>query len=566
MAGEIEEPFRLNFQADLLHSGSISFGRFESESLSWERRSIFSHNRYLEEVEKYSKPGTVTEKKAYFEAHFRRKALLKQNSSESHDGGEFPTSSNNDLHDLEESSNGNEDAPYAYFGESPCSSGPSEYNKETEIKQHGKGHVEALYAENGNGSRHVTCFDESPYNSGYDEDSIIQECESQNYEFLSAATQDEPVTNIFDFSVSVPEHVKIDELHQSETVKVMVNSEESIGATLIDEVEQVDVASKANDSSLTSQTPKKDHDTNSGPRKMFSPKVKPASDKKLTRATLNTQVNIDRFQKHNSKEAPKGSMKPKTSESKGLLAKKQKRSHPDLPAPSVVQGIVKDLRSEKTIKARSSSSDKSLPGVWPSVNRPKQTISSSKVHVNQSTAGFSFKTDQRAENRKEARNVHSFKSFYMKIAEKMQAKEVEINQVEAKTLEKQTAEMKQFRRSLNFKATPMPSFYNDSAVGSDERKVKPLSTTANQPRPRSQSAATRRDKNAFKSCVPSDTRPSSATNRRPEKKEQAKKNDTSLTKHKETEPRARNIARKHTKDVHMGSGSKSGRLAVGVAS
>ncbi|KAI3714351.1 hypothetical protein L1987_72949 [Smallanthus sonchifolius] len=89
MAGEIEEPFRLNFQADLLHSGSISFGRFESEPLSWERRSIFSHNRYLEEVEKYSKPGSVTEKKAYFEAEFKRKALLKQRSSECQDGGEF---------------------------------------------------------------------------------------------------------------------------------------------------------------------------------------------------------------------------------------------------------------------------------------------------------------------------------------------------------------------------------------------------------------------------------------------------------------------------------------------
>ncbi|KAK6146792.1 hypothetical protein DH2020_020661 [Rehmannia glutinosa] len=58
MAGEIEEPFRRNnFQVDSFHSGSISFGRFENEALCWERRSSFSHNRYLEEVEKCSKPG-----------------------------------------------------------------------------------------------------------------------------------------------------------------------------------------------------------------------------------------------------------------------------------------------------------------------------------------------------------------------------------------------------------------------------------------------------------------------------------------------------------------------------
>lgn len=72
-------------QVDSTISDSISFGRFEKESLSWERRSSFSHNRYLEEVEKFSKPGSVNEKKAYFEAHFKKKGgLLGQNSAESH--------------------------------------------------------------------------------------------------------------------------------------------------------------------------------------------------------------------------------------------------------------------------------------------------------------------------------------------------------------------------------------------------------------------------------------------------------------------------------------------------
>ncbi|CAK9155840.1 unnamed protein product [Ilex paraguariensis] len=56
---------------------SISFGRFVSQSLAWEKWSSFTHNQYLEEVEKYSKPGSVAEKKAYFEAHYRRKAAKK---------------------------------------------------------------------------------------------------------------------------------------------------------------------------------------------------------------------------------------------------------------------------------------------------------------------------------------------------------------------------------------------------------------------------------------------------------------------------------------------------------
>lgn len=57
---------------------SVSFGRFMSESLAWEKWSSFSHNRYLEEAEKFSKPGSVAQKKAYFEAHYKRIAAAKK--------------------------------------------------------------------------------------------------------------------------------------------------------------------------------------------------------------------------------------------------------------------------------------------------------------------------------------------------------------------------------------------------------------------------------------------------------------------------------------------------------
>ncbi|KAJ4973013.1 hypothetical protein NE237_006187 [Protea cynaroides] len=57
---------------------SVSFGRFLSESLAWEKWSSFSHNRYLEDVEKYSRPGSVAQKKAYFEAHYKKIAAKKE--------------------------------------------------------------------------------------------------------------------------------------------------------------------------------------------------------------------------------------------------------------------------------------------------------------------------------------------------------------------------------------------------------------------------------------------------------------------------------------------------------
>ncbi|KAL8251350.1 hypothetical protein R6Q59_035043 [Mikania micrantha] len=56
---------------------SVSFGRFTSESLAWEKWSAFSNKRYVEEAKSYAQPGSVAQKKAFFEAHYKKVAARK---------------------------------------------------------------------------------------------------------------------------------------------------------------------------------------------------------------------------------------------------------------------------------------------------------------------------------------------------------------------------------------------------------------------------------------------------------------------------------------------------------
>lgn len=69
-----------------------------------------------------------------------------------------------------------------------------------------------------------------------------------------------------------------------------------------------------------------------------------------------------------------------------------------------------------------------------------------------STSGFKFQSDARAEKRKE---------YYLKLQERLSAKEEEMKHMQAKAKKEKEEEIKLLRKSMTFKASPVPSFYQE---------------------------------------------------------------------------------------------------------
>ncbi|TQD75530.1 hypothetical protein C1H46_038926 [Malus baccata] len=466
MSGEIEEPFSFSFQlllrngqGDSLHSGSISFGRFENEVLSWEKLSSFSHNRYVEEVEKCLKPGSVIERKAYFEAHFKKKGFPKPNLVECYSGTSDQVCENGVLESDaygEEFEDGNEDNSCAQFDEG---SEGSEYHGDSEVNEYEKEDPE------------VSLSDPQRASELNDEDILVAIKDDNSEETnqigkgcdMFSSIIDEPENNVIENHDG--DAVNADESYNSVKINPKTAADEEVNMTIVESL----------------------HSSSS--------KLKAGKECKISKSRVKSKASISPVKRSISSESSKDCTKNSNTREREGTRRTDKQKLSTKTAIPTTQSVPRTPKSEectnlKGKSAHESRSGKKLgepqpPAVKPesrgsqTANRLNQRVNLTKSDIRSSVATFNFKSSERAERRKEASH-----HFFTKMEEKMHAKEDEMNKILAKKQiiipfklvlylptavlipgllddkEKAEAEMRQLRKKLNFKAAPMPSFYH----------------------------------------------------------------------------------------------------------
>ncbi|GMH01988.1 hypothetical protein Nepgr_003827 [Nepenthes gracilis] len=415
MEGNIAEPFRLSFQIESMHSGSISFGRFEAESLSWERRSSFSHNRYLEEAEKFSKPGSVTEKAAYFEAHFKKKALLCQVSSEGLaeigdqvnecDPEKAVTDEANDAKVMfytEEYELVDEIHGDALYNESPVSSkchGDSQ-GAVFELEVVGSTHSE---------SQKESALDNVDLENNVDPMENFAECNysEEAHHTDSGSHNSAVVHDEHDFEV---EH------SSDEGVDVLKGTTQTLGGRALDTSlenlrngapkekarEEIRISELGSKSHYISQSSRTEAVTGTSSKEQQMPS-RMRSGEKLPRSTIPSSRTSQLLLKP---ESPEGS-KPKCLD--------QDKSE-------------KELKAKKAVELPTSTPGRTELRMHQSSNRIKHIVTSSKKENKLNAMTSNYRTGEIAEKGRE---------------------------------ENSAVQIRQFRRSLNFKAKPLPSFYHE---------------------------------------------------------------------------------------------------------
>ncbi|XVE84980.1 hypothetical protein DITRI_Ditri17bG0055200 [Diplodiscus trichospermus] len=454
---------------------SVSFGRFENDSLSWEKWSSFSPNKYLEEVEKCATPGSVAEKKAYFEEHYKkiaaRKAELqaqekpmesKSLNSDEQNCGDLIGKSNGQCSDEEDKKeinlvSGVDDIHYHDPNEEPEIAKKCENSSFERVKENIDSRVESQEKEGMDSTVESPKLNQ-PEETAVDEAILVK----QEVETISKGSQDvkklpknsekcvENTPKIKDKNVNLGHSAKSHKITPVNKERNESRIKKKPGSPLTKTPQfftpRASKPTSTPTTSSASRTPK------TGTTSSYSlPKTKNsvAESKKVAPGSLHVSLSLGPF----------GSGPP------SLAATRKSLIMEKMGDKDIVKRAFKTFQSNynqlKPSSQEQSGPTKQVPAKgreprFSTLNTPqKENGGSSRVsgmvekkNAKAAPSYFGLKSDERAERRKE------------KLEENSNGRDAERKYLQTKSKDNREAEIKRLRQSLNFKATPLPSFYH----------------------------------------------------------------------------------------------------------
>ncbi|GFP96068.1 hypothetical protein PHJA_001750900 [Phtheirospermum japonicum] len=386
---------------------SVSFGRFMSDSLDWEKWSAFTQNRHLEEVERYSKPGSVAEKKAYFEAHFKRRraaALLEQqNAAANNDLSETNTENkvddnpSSELDPVIENTKDEEvqiNVPVFPVGQNDSHDDPIEKVIESPVLTESPVDLTTKHPEN---------------DDEHKDDSI-----KRNSESLSEKDPEVSSKCVSPVKPIMPSQIKNSVNKTPNSRKIYVESSNKRRSYITSLHTSISFASSSQKSATSPGLPK----IVANPRLVRAPAKKY---KNNTVPQTSTRASVSSMFKHNSAAPP--------AENKRAVTR---------------QGDSNAVRKTVDSKVHSQSSDFSK-----SIN-----TSEGKARLPTTSSPFTFKSEERAAKRKEASRISSHFYIKTKLEQKSKSKETEKHELLAKSqVNKSRSNFKDLRNSVVSRAT-----------------------------------------------------------------------------------------------------------------
>ncbi|KAE8023387.1 hypothetical protein FH972_009088 [Carpinus fangiana] len=454
---------------------SVSFGRFENDSLSWEKWSAFSPNKYLEEVEKFATPGSVAEKKAYFEAHYkkiaaRRAELMDQANQMENDPLRPENQNGGDL-------TGNVSSAGFEFDICNSDSPTDEVVKQetnlisevisthvADLKEDAAISTESQRSLSEGVEEEMGSRIDSPESSKPEEAVLVKEEEEETEESALVESQDtKEISHNWDNAIGNAPKVKEEKAkleHPKESKKVPpANRDRNVTRVKKKPVPPVTKASHLSTPKVSKPTP-----TSTAISATRSSTNK-GNDWSLPRSKNSSIV-------ESKKVAPKSlymslSMDPTNSDPTSLPTTRKSFIMEKMGDKDIVKRAFKTFEKSfnqlKSSGEERSSVSKQVParGTGPrvstSITSRKENGGSLKpgcVDKRSAKAGvppsYGLKSDERAKKTNE---------FSKKLEEKSNAKEAVRTGLQSKSKEQKETDIRKLRKSLNFKAAPVPGFY-----------------------------------------------------------------------------------------------------------